>query len=122
MKPSIPILLDKLSVVACALWLPACLIMAVVWVRSYWVADSMWANQPNSVQALIVSRGSVRYFRQVVLPTAPFRIMANRGHNAQPAGAGERPAERERHGDRVGPRRLRVRRRVGRVRLAADRA
>jgi len=89
MKRAILILLDKLSVVACALWLPACLMMAVVWVRSYWVADSMWANQPNSVRALIVSRGSVRYFRQVVLQTAPFRIMANRGHNAQPAGAGE---------------------------------
>jgi hypothetical protein len=89
MKRAIVMMLDLLAVVACAVWLLACLLVAGLWVRSYWVADSIWANQPNRVRALILSRGSVRYYRQVVLPTAPFRIMANRGHKAQAAGGGE---------------------------------
>jgi hypothetical protein len=82
-------MLDLLSILACAAWLLVCLAADVVWVRSYWVADSIWSNRANDVRALILSRGSVRFYRQVVLPTAPFRVMANQGHHAQPAGAGE---------------------------------
>ena len=41
------------------------------------------------MRALIVSRGTVRYFRQVVAPDAGFRILADWGHRAQPADAGE---------------------------------
>ena len=56
---------------------------SAAWVRSHWVADSAWWNDPNEVRALILSRGKVELYFQQVSFTAPFNVLANKGRHEQ---------------------------------------
>ncbi|MDB5910612.1 MAG: hypothetical protein JWP34_4726 [Massilia sp.] len=68
-----PIILSTLPAVA----------MAVLWGRSYWVADSAWWNLKDDVRAVVLSNGKFEVYLQRVKATAPFHVVADRGHRAQ---------------------------------------
>ncbi|HWE97697.1 MAG TPA: hypothetical protein VG269_27325 [Tepidisphaeraceae bacterium] len=62
--------------------LPA-VVMLVLWVRSHWVSDSAWWNLKDDARAVVLSNGKLEVFLQQIKPTAPFHIIADRGHHAQ---------------------------------------
>ena len=66
--------------VAAALSLLLCIATVVLWVRSYWAADSVWWNGFNRVHAIVLSRGKLGLFFQQINASAPFSVTANRGH------------------------------------------
>src|SRR4051812_21157249 len=86
MRRGLGILFDVLTLALCGLSLVLAAAATAAWVRSYWVADSAWCNEVNHVRAVVVSRGSLEFFGQRVRSDAPFRIVANHGHRAQPPG------------------------------------
>jgi hypothetical protein len=66
----------------------------VFWARSYWHADSFWFNGHNHARAVISNGGHVKLFFQRVSATAPFTIVADSGHRAQPS-SDPRPGVRD---------------------------
>ena len=64
--------------------LPLFLATLILWPRSYWHADSFWFNAHNHARAVISNSGHMKLFFQRVSPSAPFTIIADGGHRAQP--------------------------------------
>lgn len=74
------------GLVAGTLLLSLSLLLAtlILWPRSYWHADSFWFNAHNHARAVISNGGHMKLFLQRVSPSAPFTIIADSGHRAQP--------------------------------------
>jgi len=75
-----------LGLLAGTLLLSLSLLLAtlILWPRSYWHADSFWFNAHNHARAMISNGGHMKLFFQRVSPSAPFTIIADGGHRAQP--------------------------------------
>ena len=67
-------MLKYLRIAVTALSLTACVLLIVLWVRSYWVRDTVWQTSENNVVVGLTSNAGMIYFEYFRLYPGPNAI------------------------------------------------